>query len=347
MNKKVFIADILSHTFNGISTGHYFAVARNYQNIFGEDVIIAGGPVYAKSFNREHLLELPYNVDGGGSIKSRLMTFANARKLFKVAKEEVIVLQQCSTITTFLCIALFYHCKSKLYMIQYNCEGLRNIIGKLLFKLAKRKLNGIICPNKMVGNIYNLPYCVVPDYVYTGTADHKFKPLIDRQYDFCVIGRIAPEKGVLEVAQWFANKHWKILIAGKPQSEVLANTLKDICSHTSNIDLFLGYISDEQYFNYLHNSKFAILNYSSEYSQRSSGVVFDMLFNGVPVVGKDCMALKFIEEEGLGIVYDKIEDINFDTIMQQSYYDQTLYNIKRYCISMQNYINRLKEFIQS
>lgn len=42
---------------------------------------------------------------------------------------------------------------------------------------------------------------------------------------------------------------------------------------------------------YLEASKYAILNYSGEYSNRSSGVVFDTLFNGVPVIGKKCQYL--------------------------------------------------------
>lgn len=347
MNKRIYIADILSRTFNGISTGHYFAVARNYQDMFGKDVSVAGGPVYTKSFNRKYLLELPYNIEGGGGFKSRLKTFANAIKLFNAAKGDVIVLQQCTTITTFLCIILFYHCKSKLYLIQYSLEGFRNICGRILYKLAKRKIDGLICPNSMVGDAYGLPYCVVPDYIYTGNTKSDGNCFFEKAYDFCIIGRIAPEKGAVEVAKWFANKRWRVLIAGKPQSEDLAVELRDICSNASNIDLNLGYVSDEQYYTYLHNSKYAILNYSGEYSQRSSGVVYDTLFNGVPVVGKMCAALKFIDDEGLGYIYKDLDDINFDIIMQQSYHERMLENINKYCSSMHRNINKLKDFLLS
>lgn len=345
MVHKIYIADILSNCIDGKSTGHYFSVARNYQEMFGERVVVAGGPIYNTGFKSKSLLQLPYNA-GGGGIKGRLKTFANACKLFKEAEGHTLVLQQCTTITTFLCIALFYRCKSKLFLIQYSREGFRSKLGKLLFKLAKHKINGIICPNEMVGKAFmGIPYCIVPDYIYTSNTNTKFKLYSDRYYDFCIVGRLAPEKGVVEVAKILANTKYKLLIAGKAQTESLAMEISDVCASASNIELHLGYVSDEDYYSYLHNSKYAILNYTGEYSERSSGVVFDTLFNGVPVIARRCRSLQFIEDENMGFVYDDIEKFEFKLTAEIERYDNYINNILCFCKTLQRNINKLQKFI--
>lgn len=345
MSKKIYISDILSHAYQGKSTGHYFALARNYKEMFGENVVVSGGPVYKTGFKDNELLVLPYNA-GGGGLKARLKTFANAIKLFKEAKGKIIVLQQCTTITTFLCIALFYHKKSRLFMIQYSREGFRSIIGQFLFKLAKHKIDGIICPNETVGQAFQgVPYCVVPDYIYTGNnkvVDFSFE---NRKYDLCIVGRLAPEKGAVEVARKFANTQYKILIAGKPQTEELANELLKTCGDAGNIDLILGYVSDDDYYAYLHNSKYAILNYSGEYSERSSGVVFDTLFNGVPVVGKRCKTLQFIDEEDLGFLYSNINDCDFSRLLNPELHKTFMEKISNYREQQKKYKKKLEEFL--
>lgn len=345
MDKKIYISDILSHTYQGKSTGHYFAVARNYQEMFGDRVIVAGGPVYKTGFNERELLCLPYNA-GGGGIKGRLKTFANALKLFKEAKGHIIVLQQCTTITTFLCLALFYRRKSKVYMIQYNREGFRSIIGNFIFNVVKRKIDGIICPNEMVGDAFQgVPYCVVPDYIYVGSDNiEEMSSYKDRKNDVVIVGRISPEKGVVDIARRFSNTKYSILIAGKPQNQEIANELESICKESANIELHLGIIPDEDYVKYIKSGKFSILNYSEEYSERSSGAVFDMLFNGVPVIGKRCKTLQFIEDEGLGIVLDDINKESIDNIMNERYYEAFLSNIIKFKNGQKKHVEGLLFF---
>ncbi len=330
----------------GKSTGHYFAVARNYQEMFGDNVIVAGGPVYKTGFADDELLQLPYNA--GGGFKARLKTFANAIRLFKEAKGQIIVLQQCTTITTFLCLALFYHKKSKVFMIQYSREGFRSKIGRFLFKLAKSKIDGIICPNDMVGQTFQgVPYCVVPDYIYTGSENNVEIPYKDRKYDISIVGRISPEKGVVEVAQKLANTQYSILIAGKPQNIDIESKLKTICDNAKNIELHLGVIPDEEYYSYLRNGRYAFLNYSGEYSERSSGVVFDTLFNGVPVIGKRCKSLQFIEDENLGYLYSDIRDCDISGLYISDVHNTYMEKIAIYRVQQQINIEKLRDFLNN
>ena len=62
--KRLIIADVKSPNFKGISTGHFFAVAQNYYELFKGHVetLIAGGPVYKIRFSEEQLLGLPNDV---------------------------------------------------------------------------------------------------------------------------------------------------------------------------------------------------------------------------------------------------------------------------------------------
>jgi glycosyltransferase involved in cell wall biosynthesis len=352
MKSKLFIADLRSHCSNGISTGHFFPVAAMYQQLLKErcDVVVAGGPVYKNRFKDDELLLLPHNVSGT-TLKDKWHTMKNAIKLFKEAKGQTIVIQQGTVVTAFIAIALFYHRTSKLFMIQYSNEGVRSFIKRVLYKFAKSKIDGMICPSDEIGCAYGIPYCVVPDYIYTGSVE-KVKLSGDelglKKYDFCMVGRIAEEKGIVEAASFFARTKYKVVIAGKTQNAELDAKLRRACENASNIDLRIGYISEAEYQDLLENSKYTILNYQGEYSRRSSGVVYDTLFAGVPVIGQQCLALNFIKDFKIGYLYNKIQDLsekNLDDLLN----DQTILLYKKhiidYCQLHKSYKRKIASFV--
>lgn len=346
MNNRIIIADILSNTINGKQTGHYFAVARNYLELF-YNCVVAGGPIYKTGFDKEKLCLLPYNGhDGDNFIGKRFKTFSNAMKLFKDGKGDVIVLQQCTTITTFLCIILFYHRKSRLYIIQYSLEGFRNFAGRLLYRFAKRKIDGLVCPNDEVGKAYGIPYCVVPDYIYTGQSFVKRISYDEKKYDFCMIGRISAEKGISEVVRFISKTSCNVLIAGRVQNKELEEELKNLCNNVNNITLVLDYISDEEYKMFLSQSRYAILNYQGEYSNRSSGVVYDTIFAGLPVIGRRCKALNFIKEFNMGFLYESIGDFNPKVVLNKKQYEYYQKQIAVYRMTHEKYKRELNVFIK-
>lgn len=345
--KKLYIADIRSGHLKGISIGHYIPVAKMYQKIFKNicPIKIAGGPIYSKYFDKSELLLLPHNVCGS-NIKDKILIMRNCISLFQKTKNQKIILQSSSVITSFIGILLFYKKKSDLYLIIYTPECINSFIGRILFQLIKKKINGIICPNNEIGERFKLPYCIVPDYIYTGDSFSNNKiNYNDKIYDFCIIGRIAPEKGVIECAKKFVNTQYKVLIAGKPQSNSLALELKEICKNAPNIKLHLNYIDNETYSHYLHISKYAILNYSEAYSERSSGVVFDTLFHDVPVIGNKCKTLDFITEKELGYIYKDIYTFNPNIILNEEKYKKYYTNIQKYKQENSKYIKKIIEFI--
>lgn len=343
------IADIKSPNFKGRSTGHYFAVAQNYYELFHSHVptLVAGGPIYALRFKLEQMLRLPNDVllMTEPSWKSKWKYLMNARALFKQAKGDTIVVQQGGVLSSFIAIALFYHRQSHLFLIQYSKEGVDSRTKRLLYRLVKHKIDGIVCPNEMVGEAYGIPYCVVPDYIYLGENAIPDIPYKDKKYDVCFVGRIEEEKGVLDVARKLAGNRRRMVIAGKVRDEGLAEQLRQVASSCRNIELHIGYVSDDEYYDYIRQSRFCILNYQGEYSRRSSGVVLDTVFNNVPVIGKQCKALDFISQFGCGYVYENLESLDLDSVMTEQNYDIYIQNIAKYKQKHVEYGEKLKRFL--
>lgn len=348
MNRLI-IADIKSPNFKGTSTGHYFAVAQNYYEIFYNYVqtLVAGGPIYEKRFKTEHLLRLPYDtlLMTEPSWKSKWKYMMNARMLFRKAKGDTIVVQQGGVLSSFIAIALLYHNKSRLFLIQYSKEGVDSRAKRWLYRLVKHKIDGIICPNEMVGEAYGRPFCIVPDYIYLGENLMPDIPYKDKKYDVCFVGRIEEEKGVLDVARKLAGTYRRMIIAGKVRDNGLAEQIRQVASSCQNIELHIGYVSDADYYGYIRQSRFCILNYQGEYSRRSSGVVLDTVFNNVPVIGKRCRALDFIDQFGCGYIYDSLENLDLNYVMTEQNYNIYIQNIAKYKQKHVEYGEKLRRFI--
>lgn len=343
---KTFIADIASKSTNGILIGHYATVAGNYQTTIGCTII--GGPIYKKYFPHLTPIQLYYDSNSNENIiRQKIKQLLNCKRLFSIAQNNTIILQHSALATSLIGILLFKKKQTKLFLITYNNEGYNSWLKKFLYRLTKKKINGIICPNDDVGQGYELPYCTVPDYIYTGNLNNiKRVPYEDKSYDFNIIGRLSPEKQPVEIAKKFANTNYKLLIAGKAQTLNLKSELEQICRNAPNITLKLQYINDEDYYKYIRESRYSILNYSDEYSNRSSGVVYDMIYNGIPVIGRKCKALLFIEENNLGLLYNDLENLDLSIVHNKDMHLQFIKNIEIFCKKQTLYINKLNTFIK-
>ena len=109
----------------------------------------------------------------------------------------------------------------------------------------------------------------------------------------------------------------------------------------------MDYISEENYTQYLNESRYCILNYSGEYSQRSSGVVFDTLFADVPVVGRECKALDFIKQKNLGLLFDNINTFEPSIVLSKEVHEQYKKSIREYRLEHLKYIKKLKAFLNN
>ncbi len=343
---RILLADIASHNCGGKSIGHYYSVASNYVNLIS--CVIAGGPIYLYKFDKENIYLLPYDTKTEENVfKKKVKQLLNCHTLFKNTVGDTVILQHAALATAIIGIVLFKKKHTKLFLITYNDEGNNTIFKRFWYRLAKRKIEGIICPYENIGKNYDVPFCVVSDYIYSGN-DNKIQycDYEDKSYDFCVVGRLAYEKGVIEVAKKFVNTNYRVLIAGKPQTQDIADELFAICNGAKNIILKLEYISEKEYYNFIQISRYCILNYKGGYSERSSGVVLDILFNGTPVVGNKCKALGFIEEYGVGCLFDDIFSFNFSYLLNRACYKKYLEKINAYKKIQSQCGNKLKEFIE-
>lgn len=355
MSKIIYITDILSNNNFGRCTGHYIPVAKNYCSILKQcgDVRIAAGHIYGNAFNANQMMWLPYSVSSKhgicSNVKGKIQSLINCYYFIKAAdKNSLVIWQQSTAITS--CVGLWLFCHRKdinIYMIQYSETALNKPLKRFLYKRAKNKIRGLICPNEKVGEAYELPYCVVPDYIYTGEFDDVEPiPFEKRIYDICIVGRFNKDKGIVEAIERFKGTKYKVIVAGRPDSELYGKQIREASQNYSNIELHLGFIETSDYNNYIRNSKYCILNYQGEYSIRSSGVVYDIIFNGVPVIGSKCSALQFISEFKIGVLYNTIEKLELISLMNNEKYEEFLRNINEYRKYHKSYISKIHKFLE-
>lgn len=347
---RLIIADIKTPVMNGGPTGHYFSVAQNYYEIFHNKIstLIAGGPIYATQFADE-ITMLPYNQEQNSKkqVSGLAKYFCNARILFSQCANDILVVQQGGDVTFFVACVLFYRKrKNKLFLIQYSTAALRSGFKRMLYNIAKHKIDGIICPTEDVGNAFNRPYCVVPDYIYTQSEANDVVIPFDRKlYDICILGRIVEEKGIVEFLEHYADSPYKMIIAGRAVNEELVAKLQAITKGHKNIILRLEYLSQTEYECYLRQSRFSVLNYQGEYSRRSSGVVLDMIYHDVPIIGLKCKAFDFICHNKLGYVYDNLKVLDLHAIITPQMHQAYIENIARYKHKQTLFINKLGDFM--
>lgn len=348
--KQLIIADVKSGINNGISCGHYFSIAQNYIDIYSNvcHVKVAGGPIYTTRFKNDSLITLPYNVKVDDTLLKRVWPILrNCRFLFKTyqSSDNIIVLQQSGTVTAFLGIALYARQLKNIFVIVYDTDTQTSWIKRFIYKLAKKKIAGIICPYKRIGDCFNIPYCTVTDYIYPTTKSINYTDLNTKIYDFCIVGCFRPDKGVVEAIEYLRKYKCKILIAGKSDNDIQTEILRRIANESSYIDLELGYLPEEKYIQYIRNSSYCLLNYKDDYEDRSSGVVLDAIFNGVPIIGRRCKALQFIETDNLGYLYDDIQSFNPNTVLNNFVYAEFQQCIKKYLQKQDVYKNKIIDFL--
>ena len=346
--KKLIIADVKSSNNHGKCTGHYFAVAQNYLDLYQSvcEVKVAGGPIFATRFKKDNLFPLPYDFK---STKNKLLNkwkvLQNCRHLFRnTSIDDIIILQQSGLSTAIMGIALFAARKRNIYLIAYDTEAVTSFTKRLIYQFAKSKIKGVLCPNKSVADAYGISNCIVTDYIYP--EDKKTIPIAyeNKKYDIAIVGSIWPDKGVLEAVKCLSKTQYRVLVAGKGD-KTITKQIEDICKSAENIELHIGFVKDEDYCKYIRQARFCMLNYRGVYENRSSGVVLDILFNGTPIIGHRCKALNFVENENVGILFDIIENFDFSITHNKNLYISLMDGITNYLYKQKLYKQKVIDFL--
>lgn len=350
MKKRLIIADVKSHSRRGKSFGHYFTLAQNYIDLYGSDyeVKVAGGPVYLTKFSKEQVFELPYDsLAELPAWKQKWRTLMNCRYLFRhTDKNDIIVMQHSAAATFMIGIALFARKINNIYVISYDTMSIASSFKRFWYRLSKRHIQGFLCSNECVAKAFERPYCIIPDYIFAG-EEHRIEDIsyADKQYDFAILGTIWPDKGVVEAARHLAGTPYKVIIGGKASSEQIEKDLKEACRGAENIDLRIGFVSENDYKLWIRQSRYCMLNYQGTYSERSSGVVLDVLFSGTPIVGHRCFATQFVEDEGCGYLYDDISQFQPQQVMNVQQYTRYVEGISNYLKKQGLYKRKVLEYL--
>ena len=346
--KRLIIADIKSNNNHGKCTGHYFAVAQNYLDLYSDicQTVVAGGPIFKKNFDDTQLLPLPYDcIVGNNPIINKWHTLKNCHYLFKSIKnDDVIVMQHSGASTTFMGIALFAKKKHNIFVIQYDTEAVSTPLKRMIYRLAKRNIKGFICPSERIAEAYGKEGCIVTDYIYPNEKVDIDTSFENKIYDIAIVGSICPDKGVVEAVKQLTNTQLRVLVAGKANIEQ-ASVLKDICQSASNIELKLGFINENDYYSYIRRARYCMLNYHGVYEERSSGVVLDILFNGTPILGHRCKALQFVEKENVGLLFDNIANFDFNAINDKNRYTSLQKGIVCYLNKQKAYRQKIINYL--
>lgn len=346
--KRIVIADTTSLIRDGKGFGHYTKVAKMYNEMLkgNADVIIAGGSLYSEMIDSNHIILLPFNTEVDklsgfcNRIISKVRILINCLCLFKSVTDEIIVCQPYS----FICLMIGIILKGKgknIYLIEYKNE--LHGISAILYKAAKPKIKGIICPSEAVGRNYEISYMVVPDYIYYDGCVKKQSVDRNPKYDIGMVGLMSDGKDIEDIVNTYSNTNIRVLIAGYFGDKERLNRL--IKQKTDNIEIIDGYLTDDEYEDFFDKVKYVVLPYKDYYKEASSGVVFDILFHRKPVITKKYQNFEFIEDYNMGILYEnslKEVGLDFVSLDQFSFYRN---NINRYLNDNQKSAKKLCDYL--
>ena len=345
---RIVIADICSLCDGDQSTGHYFAVAQNYVDMFDEvaDVKVAGGPIYNRRFSANIIL-LPYNHDAGETKwLEKWHELMNCRALCKnIGNDDVLIMQSVALVTAIVGILLFLRKSCRLFFVQYNIDCINSPLKRMLWKMVSPKVHGVIGTLPSVVQAYGKPSIVIPDYIYTQKQPIRYLTYGERKYDVCMLGNIYRDKGTLEALQYLVGKGLKIIVAGKVGESDLEEQIKNVAQNDSDVDLRIGYLSVNEYHEILGDSKYCMLNYRGRYNEHTSGVVYDALFHKTPVLATDTASTKMVKEYGLGVAFDDISDMSYSNLKDIASYDTYQKNINIYLRQQTTVVEQLYDFL--
>lgn len=345
-SKQVTIADITTLTKGNQLYGHFAKVALQYKAILSRTikVVISGGKTYLHYFKGTELRVLPFiqSVDSNNKkhVKSvrKLKEIINAWIVLHSSSDVVIF--QCLEETPIYVAMLFSRTKAKVVLIQYQ-KGLDRYPKRVLYKLIKSRISGVISSSREVVQYYAVGGLVVPDYFPVDERQYSS----NKKYDIVVLGTVSNWKNYEDVITSLSGTGLKTLIAGFFPDKDYLSELEQKAS--KNVKIIDKYLTDSEYSNLLQSSRYACLPYKKQYIGKSSGVVLDALYERIPVITPKIDTFEMVGKFNLGIQYscslseiiDKIEDpIRERTILN---------NVDAYIDDRRKDEQRLSEYINS
>jgi hypothetical protein len=260
-------------------------------------------------------------------LKNLYYRFYNLFKIFIYSKEDDLWFVNVEWV--FFMFLFFFPTKKNIYITMYrqNFNSEKNSLNKLkdyFFYKSLKKINGIIATNPNI-NFDNIDVLYIPDYFYKKEIYKKYIN-IEKKEQVVLLGRISHEKEIKKTVDLFKNKEIDLKIIGDFEDVDLYNKLQK--NKSDNIIIENRYLSQNEYYNLMAESRYIILPYKKEiYSNKTSGVLIESMFLNTIAIAPDFL-LEYNQIPGIS--YSSINDIysyNFEKIDFQSFYK--IYSKKR------------------
>lgn len=273
----------------------------------------------------------------------RIRALANQFKTMRIIlrhESDIIVLQAGFLPVILLTIGTIrkkYLINKKIYLTIYSDQisgpGFKSWIKRVLFKLCKKRLAGIITGIDQLGQLYGVPALIIPDYF---GREVKEVPGQTKEfaYDVAMVGIISDEKDVEAVVDIFAGTELKVIIAGRFNSQERYRNLLKRLGKSSNISILNGYLDEDEYLSIIRNSRYIILPYKSKRLQ-SSGVYYDSLLQLRPLLVSDAPFFADVEKNGIGYRYSTLPAQMYTFLTDQKKYVALQRNIYSYITKIQ------------
>lgn len=340
--KCVIIADISGFSVNGKPSAHYWKVASDYKRILRDEFTtqIAGPKTYRHVIDEDYIV-LKYNIAGlktysvFENLKKIIFELANFRKVIK-QKTDIIIFQSSGFLSMLIGLFMTGNRGKDIYIIQYT-DRLKSYKYSILYKLVKKHIKGVISGMEHIGRKYSDNVLTMPDYIFSGNM-----PKMDSFNGcFLICGIMFEGKDIEQALEVFRVRKEQLNIIGHFHNK---SRLKKLLSvKTGNVNISDRYLSEKEYDSIIRQSSYLILPYKAHYNNATSGVVYDAIFRGKPVITKALKGMRFVSDYNIGFLYkESIEEF----FREKHDYDEYRNNIIRYIENNMKSVNKLRGFIE-
>lgn len=327
--QKIFLVDYIGDSIStGEPVGHPIHVSNEYYHMLKEEFsleTVAPFNALSKVENKKTtalkyyaLRDLPKK---SMIIKNHIREYKNLNQVNKTCKNELLLFYNMDYLL-YLWLILHSVKQRKIVVVTYvsipeTDSFLSKLIRKTLLKYASSKISLFLYLNRDFTETIEKKL-FLPDYFYDKDK-HKIYSKDNRKEQAVCLGTVSTNtKQILELVDIFNKNQYPLIIAGKFYSEELYEIVMN--KKNSNITVKNEYISKNEYYSLLGESKYSILPYNMQnYMNKTSGVILDSIFVGAtPIVPN--VLLNRIGVCGIG--YNDIvelEKIDFDKVDTKEY----------------------------
>ncbi len=249
-----------------------------------------------------------------------------------------IIFHVNSSIHNIIAIQIFSMINRKCYQVvylqsepgrtQYIIWRLFNLFNnKKVFAASETDLQSVKYSKKIRKHIYTIPSVI--DSSFFVKLNLNKNRCNKKEFVGCFIGDSRLEKGYDLITKWLPLAPDKFGFDvqirsdySKKQSEenILSSKMKEtVACSSGNINLIFGPLQDTEYVEVLHRVDFIIIPYRKDsYARRSSGIFFEALASGIPVLITSGLAVQNeADQSGAAVFFNDGDEESFNNGLQE------------------------------